>query len=301
MIATWVWITLIAALSQALRFMFQKKLVGAGLSATASTFARFVFAAPIVLVIAVMYARLSGQGAPSLSGAFWAHAVVGGLSQILATVCVVALFAHRNFAVGITFKKTEVLQSVLVGYVVLGDTASWLGVLAILIGIGGVLLIADPPEAQGAWRKRILNRAAGLGLLSGFFFGISGVSYRGASLALGAGDTFYRAIVAMAFVVVFQVIVLAVWLALREPGQIMATLRAWRMVALVALTSMIGTICWFTAFTLQTAGYVNAVGQVELVFSLMIGAVAFGETISRREWQGMVLLAISVVSLVLIA
>lgn len=301
MIPAWVWITFGAAFAQSLRFMFQKQLVSAGLSPTATTFARFVFAAPIVVLIAVSYAMWSGQGVPSLPGAFWGYVVVGGMSQILATICVVAIFAHRNFAVGITLKKTEVLQSVLIGFVILGDTVTFFGLLAILIGIGGVLLLADPPQAEGPWHQRILNRAVALGLLSGLFFGFSGVSYRGASLSIADGDTFYRAMVAMAFVIVFQVVTLAIWLRLREVGQIMATLRSWRKVALVGLTSMIGTMCWFSAFTLQSAGYVNAVGQVELLFSVVIGAVVFGETVSQREWQGLILLTLSIVALVLIA
>ncbi len=300
MIPAWVGITLFAALTQALRFMFQKQLVNAGLSATATTFARFVFAAPIVVLIAWGYAMWTGQGPPGVSPAFWGYVVAGGVSQILATICVVAIFAHRNFAVGITLKKTEVLQSVLVGFLILGDTVSLLGLFAILVGICGVLLLADPPEADGPWRQRILNRAVALGLLSGFFFGLSGVSYRGASLSLADGDTFYRASTAMAFVVVFQLISLAAWLHLREAGQIVAVFRAWRTVALVGLTSMIGTLCWFSAFTLQSAGYVNAVGQVELLFSIAIGALVFGETVTKREWQGMALLSLSIIVLVLV-
>lgn len=300
MIPAWVGITLFAALTQSLRFMFQKQLVNAGLSATATTFARFVFAAPIVVLIAWGYAMWTGQGRPGVSPAFWGYVVAGGVSQILATICVVAIFAHRNFAVGITLKKTEVLQSVLVGFLILGDTVSLLGLFAILVGICGVLLLADPPEAEGPWRQRILNRAVALGLLSGFFFGLSGVSYRGASLSLADGDTFYRAATAMAFVVVFQLISLAIWLRLREAGQMTAVFRAWKTVALVGLTSMIGTLCWFTAFTLQSAGYVNAVGQVELLFSIAIGALVFGETVTRREWQGMALLTLSIIFLVLV-
>ncbi|MEL6570848.1 MAG: DMT family transporter [Pseudomonadota bacterium] len=300
MIPAWVGITLFAALTQALRFMLQKQLVNAGLSATATTFARFVFAAPIVVLIAWGYAMWTGQGPPGFSPAFWGYVVAGGVSQILATICVVAIFAYRNFAVGITLKKTEVLQSVLVGFLILGDTVSLLGLFAILVGICGVLLLADPPEADGPWRQRILNRAVALGLLSGFFFGLSGVSYRGASLSLADGDTFYRASTAMAFVVVFQLISLAAWLHLREAGQIVAVFRAWRTVALVGLTSMIGTLCWFSAFTLQSAGYVNAVGQVELLFSIAIGALVFGETVTKREWQGMALLSLSIIVLVLV-
>jgi drug/metabolite transporter (DMT)-like permease len=44
---------------------------------------------------------------------------------------------------------------------------------------------------------------------------------------------------------------------------------------------------------------VNAVGQVELLFSLIIGAVVFGEKVTAREWQGLLLLTSSVVLLVL--
>ena len=168
------------------------------------------------------------------------------------------------------------------------------------IGLGGVLLLADPPQATGPWRKRIMNRAVALGLTSGVFFGFSGVSYRGASLSIADGDTFYRAIVTMAFVIVFQAVSMWIWLVLREKGQVKAVIRAWPVVSLVGLTSMIGTICWFTAFTLQSAGYVNAVGQVELLFSIAIGAFVFGEKISLREWQGLVLLTLSIVMLVIL-
>lgn len=300
MIATWVWITCLAAFSQALRFMFQKKLKVAGLSTAGATFARFFFAAPFVVATAVTYGAVTGQGWPNLPPVFWLHVVVGGTSQILATMCVVALFSLRNFAVGITFKKTEVLLSVLIGFVILGDAITWPALIAVLVGLGGVLLLADPPQSGGAWHKRIMNKAVLLGLTSGLFFGLSGVSYRGASLSIFAGDTFYRAIVAMACVVIFQFVGMTIWLKWREAGQILAVVKAWKIVSLVGLTSMIGTMCWFTAFTLQTAGYVNAVGQIELLFSIAIGALVFGERISRREWQGLILLTCSIVLLVLV-
>lgn len=300
MIPSWVLITCLAAFAQALRFMFQKQLKTAGLSTAGATFARFVFAAPFVVVGAVIYAQASVQGAPSLPPQFWAYAVIGGTSQILATMCVVALFSLRNFAVGITFKKTEVLLSVLIGFIILGDAVTWPAMIAVLIGLGGVLLLADPPQATGPWRTRIMNKAVLLGLTSGLFFGLSGVTYRGASLSIAEGDTFYRAIVTMAFVVVFQCMTMLIWLKWREAGQIGLVLKAWKVVSLVGLTSMIGTLCWFSAFTLQSAGYVNAVGQIELLFSVAIGALVFGERISTREWQGLLLLTGSIVMLVLV-
>ncbi len=299
--ALWIPITIFAALAQTLRFMLQKQLRGAALSTAGATYARFLYSAPLVALIAFEYSLASGQTMPAIPQRFWTYALAGGTAQILATMCVVALFGHRNFAVGITFKKTEVLLSVLVGIVVLGEGVSGWGFAAILVGLGGVLLLSDPPAATGPWRKRVFNRATALGLTSGLFFAVSGVGYRGASLSLGSGDTFQRAVLTLAFVTAFQVVAMSVWLAWRERGQIRAVFQAWRVAGLVGLTSMAGSIGWFTAFTLQTVAYVNALGQVELVFSLIVGAAVFGEKVSAREWQGLALLTGSIGLLVLFA
>ncbi|WP_411890688.1 DMT family transporter [Yoonia sp. SDW83-1] len=296
----WIPITMAAAFAQSLRFMLQKHLKATQLSTAGATFARFIYSSPLVAVIAIVYANTSGQGAPQIPPAFWPYMLAGGTSQILATMCVVALFAHRNFAVGITFKKTEVLLSAAVGFLVLGDVFSWPAIGAMCLGLAGVLLLSDPPDGVGAWHRRIFNRATALGLGAGMLFAISGNGYRGASLSLGDGDFFYRAIVTLAFVTAFQTVAMAGWLAWRERGQISLVLRVWRVAGLVGLTSMVGSICWFMAYTLQNAAYVNAVGQVELVFSLIIGAFVFGERIDRREWQGLLLLTASIVMLVLV-
>lgn len=297
----WIPITLAAALAQSMRFMLQKQLKSTRLSTAGTTFARFVYSAPLIAVIAIFYANSTGQGAPDIPAAFWGYAILGGSSQILGTVCVVALFAHRTFAVGMTFKKTEVLLSALIGFLILGDLISWAGLSAIVVGLLGVLLLSDAPLAEGAWHKRIWNKGTALGLMSGLMFGFSGNGYRGASLSLGDGDTFYRAIITLAFVTAMQTIALSIWLIWREKGEINRVFAAWRTASLVGLMSMIGSICWFTAFVLQTVAYVNALGQIELLFSIIIGAFVFGESITRREWQGLILLSLSILLLVLFA
>ena len=296
----WIPITIGAAIAQTLRFMLQKRLRGMALSTAGATFARFIYSSPLVAVIAVTYAMGTGQGLPELPSAFWPYALAGGASQILATMCVVALFSHRNFAIGITFKKTEVLLSAFFGFLILGDTFTLLTIIAMLIGLVGVLLLSDPPGGVGRWHQRVFNRATALGLGAGVLFGISGNGYRGASLSLVDGDVFYRAIITLAIVTALQTIAMALWLAWRERGEIGRVIASWRVAGLVGITSMIGSICWFTAFTLQNAAYVNAVGQIELLFSLMIGAFVFGEKIGAREWQGLLLLTFSIVMLVLL-
>ncbi len=300
--AAWVYVTIAAAFAQNLRFMLQKHLRAVALSTTGATFARFAFSAPLVWGLVLIYARLTGQGVPPVPpvpGGFWAYALGGGLAQILATMCVLALFGRRNFAVGITFKKTEVLQTALIGLIVLGEGVSPLALVAIAIGFVGVVLLSRPPEAAPGGMARLFNRASGLGLMSGLLFGVSAIGYRGASLSLPAGDVILRAGLTLAIVTTYQTLIMAAWMGWRERGEIARVLRNWRVAGLVGLTSMIGSFCWFVAFTLQNAAYVKALGQVELIFSFLTGVVVFRERTSRREIGAMVLIALSVVVLAL--
>jgi drug/metabolite transporter (DMT)-like permease len=69
---------------------------------------------------------------------------------------------------------------------------------------------------------------------------------------------------------------------------------------LVGLTGMLGSLGWFWAFALENAAHVRAVGQVELLFSLVAGALVLGERITRREVAGIAILGASVVVLVLV-
>ena len=297
----WIPITLAAAAAQTLRFMAQRHLKVSGLTTAGATLARFVFSAPLVGLGIWAYAAATGQGMPDLPARFWGFAMVGGLAQILATMCVVALFAERNFAVGITFKKTEVMLTAVAGWVILGDAVSTPGAVALLAGFAAVLLLSEAPGATGPWHTRLITRAAGLGVASGLFFAISAVGYRGAVLALPTGDVALRAGVTLALVTAFQTAVMVGWMRWREPGQVTRVLAAWRPVAVVGVWSVLGSYGWFVAFALQSAAYVFALGQVELIFSILASVLVFGERIRPREYAGMALLAVSVVVLVALA
>lgn len=296
--AAWIPITIAAAFVQNLRFMLQKHVRQASLSTGGATFARFVFSFPLAIAVLLVYAGLSNQDLPDPGGRFWAFALAGGVAQILATACVVALFALRNFTVGMTFKNTETLQTALVGFIVLGEGMSPLGIVAILIGFVGVGFLADPPEG-GSSGFRVLNRGALLGILAGALFAVSATGYRGASLSLPSGDVLLRASFTLAAVTTTQTLIMGTWLAFRERGEIAKVLRAWRVTSLVGLTSMLGSLGWFTAFTLTSAAYVRVVGQVELVFSYLASVFVFREKASAREISGIALILLSVVVLIL--
>lgn len=297
----WILATLAATVFQTLRFMLQKQVSMQGLSTGGATIARFFYSAPLLALALALWFWISGVPLPALSARFWGMGMLGGAAQVLATLCVVALFRERNFAVGITFKKTEVVLAALVGLVMLGERISLWGTCAILIGLFGVLLLSSPPKSSGRVWERVLNRASALGLASGLLFAISGVSYRAATLEVASDAPILRAAVTLSAVTLMQLGAMALWLRLREPGQLTAVWQARRKALWIGLLSLGGSLGWFIAFTLQTAAYVKALGQVELIFSMAISALVFKESLTRREGFGIALLAASVLLLILVA
>lgn len=292
--ALWIYVSIFAAFMQNLRFMLQKHLKATKLSTGGATFSRFLFSSPLVALGVWAYLKAQGAIFPELSPTFWGYALWGGLAQILATACVVALFAERNFAVGIVFKKTEVLLTAMIGLVVLGEGISGYGVLAIAIGFAGVLLLSDPPKG-GA---RFFNKAVGFGLGSGLLFGMSAVGYRGAALQVDSADVIVRAGVTLSMVTAYQTVLMTAWLAWRDKGEITRVVASWRVSSLVGLTSMCGSFGWFVAFALQNAAYVKAVGQVELVFTFLASYFIFKERSTPKEIAGIALIVLSVLVLV---
>ncbi len=299
----WVPITVLAAFMQNARSGLQKHLK-ASLSTSGATFSRFVFAAPLAALYLGGLMVFAGYDLPGWTGSFVLFAMLGGLSQIAATALLVSIFSFRNFAVGTTFSKTETVQTALFGLVILGERVSTGALVGIAVSLAGVVLISLKPDPSAGPRSpmqqlaRWLDRAALTGILSGALFGISAVSYRAASLSLESGDFIVRAAMTLAFVTLFQTVVMAVVMRIREPGQIRAVFAAWRVSSVVGLTGMLASALWFTAMTLQNAAYVRALGQIELVFTFAASRLVFGERSTVRELVGIGLVTAGVLILV---
>lgn len=302
----WIPVTLAAAFSQNLRNALQKTLKGR-LSTWGATASRFVFAAPLAVLFFLVLSGGMGQGVGVPPDRFYAWGMAGGLAQIVATGLLIHLFSHTNFAVATAFTKTEPLQTALFGIVLLGDRLTAGAAVAILISLVGVILVSIPSangpdgpdeKRKGRWK---LDRKVWIGTLAGGLFGFSAVAYRGSSLSLADGGALLRASASLAFVTVFQAIAILGWLALRERGQVTHLVRAWRVASLVGVTGMLGSLGWFTAFTLENAAHVRAVGQIEVIFTLGISILFFREKVTPREIAGVLLVAAGVVALVLLA
>src|SRR3546814_10187187 len=58
------------------------------------------------------------------------------------TALLVWLFSFRNFAVGTTYSKTEVVQVAILGFVLLGDTIELIPSIAIAVAMVGVMAMS---------------------------------------------------------------------------------------------------------------------------------------------------------------
>jgi drug/metabolite transporter (DMT)-like permease len=297
----WIPITIGAAFWQNLRSALQKHLK-ASLSTTGATFARFAYAAPLASLYAFGLARLAGFEVPTPNLTFLVYALVGGLAQITATALLIHLFSFRNFAVGTTYSKTETVQTALIGILLLGDPLRLGAALAILISLAGVLAIAVAKTRVSftSLLRSLTDRTALIGIASGTFFGISAVCYRGASLALGDVGFAMRAAFTLACVTWFQTLVMAIYMRLREPGQLSAVFRSWRVSGWVGFSGMLASTGWFTAMTIQNAAYVRALGQIELVFTFAASTLFFRERTTPVELLGILLVISGILVLVLV-
>lgn len=292
----WIPVTLAAAAVQTLRFMLQKRLKGIGLSTGGATFSRFLFGAPLAILTTLAALALMGETLPRPSARFWAFALAGGAAQVTATYMTVALFSLRNFAVGVAFTKTETVQVAVFSALILGETLGAGGWIAVLIGLGGVLLLSRAPAGAGG--AGLWSRATAYGVMAGGLFGLSAIGYRGAALTLGDLPAFLRAVTTLACVTSAQSLGMALWLGWREPGELARVVTAWRRTVWVGVTGMLGSLGWFTAFALQNAALVRTLGQVEIVFTLIVSTLVFRERLSRREATGIALVVLSVVLLI---
>ena len=283
----WFGITLVAAFLQNARSLLQKRLTG-NLSVNGASYVRFLYAVPFAWVYALWLWQGSFDG---FNQGFFFYVSLGAIAQIVATSCLLASFTTGNFAVGTAYSKSEAAQAALVGLILLGDTVDAWVLSGIGVSLVGVVLLS------GNLRMRDLlkpNRALWLGLAAGAGFAISAVGFRGASLALDTGTYLQRAGLTVMVSVTLQTLLMGTYLGMREPGEISKVIRAWRMAIWVGLIGMIASAGWFTAMTLKNAAVVRAVGQVELLFTVVTSIWLLGERIKTREVVGILLVVVGI-------
>ncbi|MCG6875790.1 MAG: DMT family transporter [Betaproteobacteria bacterium] len=294
----WLWIpvTVWAAFAQTLRNAAQRHLT-ADLGTLGATLVRFLYGLPFAVAwLAVVHvADAAAIPTPNASFVFWV--VASGVSQIVATALLLRVMAERNFALGVAYSKTEIIQVALFGFVFLGDPVTAAAGLAILCGTLGVLMLS-PADRQRPFRTLLTGwtaRPALLGLASGASFAFAAVGYRGAALALEGAPFLMAAAYTLAAAQLFQTLALGGWLAWRNAAVVWRVLRAWRASLFAGFMGAAASAGWFTAMAIEPVAHVRTLGLIELLFSAIVSRRFFRERMTWLEVAGVILLTAGLV------
>lgn len=288
----WIYFTLLAALMQAIRTAGQKQLTQ-HLNAMATTGVRYIYALPFAWLYLWWMLDYRQLSMPVLNTTFIQYAMIACVMQIIGTVCLVAAFKYRNFAVATSLAKTEAIQVAVLGALLFSASLTALGWVSVVIGVVGVLLVS---KVKFTYKDVFQNPGAGFGLAAGLGLAVTTLLIRQSSLALNT-DLLLSAAVTLTFMITVQTLFSVAYVYLQDKQQIQVMLRQWRLCLFVGVTSVLGSIGWFTAASFQNAAYVKALGQVEFFITLFITYRIFKEKISAVEYVGMALIVASVVIL----
>lgn len=286
----WVPVTLVAAAAQTARNATQAGLTSR-IGTLGATQVRFVYGLPFALMFLALIVAVTGVAPPVPGPRALGFAAMGALAQVGASATMLAAVQARGLAVATAWTKTEPVLIALLGAAVLGDPLTWPMAGAVVLATGGVLLMARTPGSPWALAP------AAFGLSAAALFGLAAIGFRGAILALPEGGFVLRASVTLCMALAIQVAVLWIWLALRAPGVMAASLALWRPSLAAGFLGAFASQFWFFGFALTPAANVRTLGLAEVVFASVAGWLAFGQRLSLRQAIGIALVCLGVGSL----
>lgn len=302
----WIALAVTGALLQAIRTAAQRDL-NKHLSTLATTYVRSLYGLPVLVLYLLVVLAMTGERTPRFDLAWLVYTFIGAMAQVVATMLLIRMFSLRSFGVGTMLTKIDVVMTAILGAIFFSEVLSLGGVVALLVVTAGVVLMSLERTQRSGWlvseasggdttvlRPVLADKALWVALGCALAFSISFLTYREAALVIGEGSFLWRGAWTVVVAILMQTVIVGAWLAWREPG-LGAKLRPhFALSSFIGATSAVGSICWFTAFALQNASYVRAVGQIEVVFTLLVSALYYRERVSALEYAGIALTVLGV-------
>lgn len=277
-----------AAFMQAWRNAFQKQL-STTVDVYGVTLARFIFALPLALLyISCLYHFQPVTDSVHFNLRFAIYVLIAALSQIAATALMVQLFKQKNYAIGVGLAKSEAVLAAIIAVVFLSDHLSLLGWFGVAVGGFAVFLMSKGRDFSDFSVPTLC-----IGIGSGLCFAITSLLVREASLELDNLPFIHRAAWVLLMVIGTQCFLLLMYLGIFRRATLWAM---WQRIGLtfrVSLCSFLASLGWFSAMSMQSVPIVKTLGQVEIIFSMLISAYFFKEKLARAEHLGIVLVVIA--------
>jgi drug/metabolite transporter (DMT)-like permease len=286
----WILLALFSALCQVLRNAVMKRL-GHSLDEYINVWGRFVFLLPFALGFALV------KGWPVIQPGFVWICLLFGLCQNVATLALSKALKLASISMVTALWKVSLLLLLVMGYLTLRETPTLLGAAGVLVSAAGVYLLNVHRAHVSPWQPLVvLVTDPGLRytLLAAFFYAPSVLTIKQAILLSDAYTGTLGAYLAASLLVTPLVLVTS----RRHFAQVP---RHWPEFLGLGFFAALTTVSQGIAYTLTLTSYVEAVKQVEILFALGIGVLAFGEQERVREilpgalvmLAGMVLLSLA--------
>jgi len=287
----WIPVTLAAAAAQTGRNATQRRLTET-IGTVGATQVRFLYGFPFALLALAVMSLATGEVVPGPNATFLAYALMGAVTQILATALMLAAMRERSFAVVTATTKTEPVHIAVFGLVVLGDPLTPLMALAIIVATAGVILASlksGLSELTRAGARPIL-----MGVVAGAFFGLAATGFRGAILSLDGGSFVVRASTTLVCGLALQTAILVAWLIAFNRQALVGSLREWRSSLFAGFLGALASQFWFIGFALTAAANVRTLALVEVPMAQAVSHRLLAEGTTRRELLGIALIVAGV-------
>lgn len=299
MLASLLWVpaTLIAAAAQTARNATQRSLTQA-IGVVGATQVRFVFGFPFALVFLAGACAIAGAWPPAMNQTAFLWTLGGSAAQIIATGLMLAAMKERSFAITTAYTKTEPAQVAVFAALFLGDALGPLKFAAVLTATAGVMLMSFKPgeKALGAGLRPLV-----LGVVSGSFFGLAAVCFRGGILALEEGVFFLRASTILVWGLGLQSLICVAWLGATNRKALTDSFQVWRQSLFAGFLGALASQFWFIGFSLTAVANVRTLALVEVFMAQAASRRLFSETAGLRERLGMAMVAAGVACILILA
>lgn len=287
----WVPFTLAAAVSQVLRNGTQANLT-AKIGTLGATQVRFIYGLPFAVLFLAAALSISGEGLPPVGAVAFGWAVLGAISQILATAFMLIVMRDRAFGVAYAYIKTEPVIVALLGVVILGDILSGLAWIAIGVVTLGVVLASTRPGDIGKLAEE--TKPIAIGVAGGALFGLSAIAFRAAITDIAEGSFILRSLTMLVVTLGIQSLLLGLWLLLRDREAFAGSLREWPTSMGAGFLGALASAGWFISFSLTAAANVRTLGLVEIPIAAFLSHRVSGKKLASGEWIGLTLVMLGV-------
>jgi drug/metabolite transporter (DMT)-like permease len=268
----WLALALAAALFQVLRNTAMKRL-GHALDEYINVWGRFTFLLPFALAGCVI------GGVPTIKPGFAGWCVLFGVTQTLSTLALSKALKLSEISLVTPLWKVSLLVLLAVAWVTIGERPSPVGVAGVLLSVAGVYLLNVSRARVSPWQPLVVlftDRGQRYTLLAALLYAPAVVTIKLAILASDAATGTLGGYLAASLIMTP--------IALATSARHFARLpRHWKEFVALGFFAALTTISQGHAYTLTLSSYVEAVKQVEILFAMVIGVLAFGEAQRVRE------------------